>query len=144
MNAFAKNTVIIACLAVVCVLFVATDYPVSINADKARGQLFIDVDTGDQDIAAQDTYYIITNMTPVLLSSMTATHSNLTVGLRGTYKCSVNVSFNGSIGDVYEGAVFTNGVEAGNVEMQRKTSNNDTGSMGGCGLLDLQSSDFRA
>jgi len=110
-----------------------------VTATPCCGQLFMD-GTQEQNLIA--TYRFITNMTATNCVGVSSTDSNLTISVAGYYYCAFNVSFEGGVQpEEYEFAVHVDGVEADNVEAQRKTSNNDIGSCGGNGLLYLPNGD---
>ena len=104
------------------------------------GQLYMD-GSQVQDIAGGGVYQCITNMTSTNLVGVTATHSNLTVGVAGYYYASFSVSFGGATSEEYEFAIHNNGAEIHNIEGERRTSNNDIGSCAGGGNTLLSAND---
>ena len=107
-----------------------------------KGQVYITT-TGEQNIGTGDTYQAITNMVATNVVGMTsvAADGSLTAKRANLYYCAYNAGFAGGSSELYEFAIFVNGVEQSNIETKRKTSNNDVGSAGGNGLLNLDVDD---
>jgi len=101
-----------------------------------RGQLYMD---GTQEQNVTTNYATITNMTTYLAKGMTATPANGVLRpLRvGDYDAEAAISFSGQASGEYEAAIFVDDVEQNQIEWQRKTSNNDIGSMSGTGLITI-------
>src|SRR5574343_1390595 len=97
-------------------------------------------------LAASATYYTVTNYDVVQATNFTYNLENgtLTNVVAGTYEAHITMSFDGSggAGDVFECAIFTNGVECTSMEWVRKTSSTDTGSASAVGLIYLPANSY--
>jgi len=98
------------------------------------GEMYVD-GTNVQNLTGS--YAILTNWTLYAASNVTASAAagTFTLSVDGTYYSSIHISFEGGVNEEYEAAVHINGVELDQIEAQRKTSNNDLGSMSGSGYF---------
>jgi len=92
-------------------------------------------------LATNGVYASVTNYDQISVSGFTG---NVVTGFltnqnAGFYNVVLSISFNGSggAGDIFEGGLFTNNVEASTIEWIRKTGSTDTGSAAAVGTLYL-------